>query len=118
MKIFMCDKCGKMFYPIAPPPVLDGDKIPDLCPKCKKKLVDFYLNVKHKEGDNFDYLDEFCNQLKRIKNTSPELRIGQVIYLINSKISDDWDSFYIEDKDYIKIAENYADKLEEEKREK
>ena len=115
MKIFICDKCGKIFYPTEVSAVLDEDKIPDLCPKCRKKLVDFYLNVKRKEGDNFDYLDEFCNQLKRIKNTSPELRIGQVIYLINSKISDDWDSFYIEDKDYIKIAENYADKLEREK---
>ena len=114
MKIFMCDKCGEMFYPIGPPSVLDGDKIPDLCPKCKRELVDFYLNVKHKEkeGDNFDYLDEFCNQLKRIKSISPELRIGQIIYLINSTISSDCDSFYIEDKDYVNVAENYADRLE------
>lgn len=115
MKLFICDKCGRIFYSTEVSAVLDEDKIPDLCLKCKRKLVDFCLNFKHKEGDNFDYLDEFCNQLKRIKSISPELRIGQIIYLINSKISDDWDSFYIEDKNYVEIAESYADKLEREK---
>ena len=94
------------------------DEVPNSCLKCRGKLVEFYFNFTHREGNNFDYLDEFCNQLKRIKSITPELRIGQIIYLINHKLLDDWDFFYIEDKDYVKIAENYADKLEREGREK
>lgn len=113
MKLYICDKCGKVFFPTEVPSVLD--EVSDSCPKCNGKLVDFHLDFNHKEGDNFDYLDEFCNQLKRIKCISPELRIGQIIYLINHKLLDDWDFFYIEDKDYVKIAENYADKLEGER---
>ena len=115
MKLYICDKCEKVFFPTEVPSVLDEDKIPNSCPKCGGKLVEFYPK---REGDNFGYLDEFCNQLKRIKSISPELRIGQIIYLINHKLLDDWDFFYIEDKDYVEIAENYADKLEREKREK
>lgn len=97
------------------PPVLD--EIPNSCPRCGGKLVESYPNFTHREReeDDFGYPDEFCNQLKRIKSISPELRIGQIIYLINHKLLDDWDFFYIEDKDYAKITENYADKLEREK---
>lgn len=65
-----------------------------------------------KDVDNFDYLDEFCNQLKRIKSIAPEFRIGQIIQVLNSTISSDCDSFYIEDKDYVNAAENYAARLE------
>ena len=115
MRLYICDKCGKVFFPTEVPSVLD--EIPNSCPRCGGKLVESYPNFTHREieGNNFDYLDEFCNQLKRIKSISPELRIGQIIYLINHKLLDDWDFFYIEDKDYAKIAENYADKLEREK---
>ena len=114
MKLYICDKCGKAFFPTEVPSVLDEDKIPNSCSKCGGKLVEFHPK---REEDDFGYLDEFCNQLKRIKSISPEFRIGQIIYLINHKLLDDWDFFYIEDKDYVKIAENYADKLEKEKRE-
>ena len=117
MKLYICDKCEKVFFPTEVPSVLDEDKIPNSCPKCGGKLVEFYPK-REEEGDDFGYLDEFCNQLKRIKSISPELRIGQIIYLINHKLLDDWDFFYIEDKDYVEIAENYADKLEREKRER
>lgn len=112
MKLYICDKCGKAFFPTEVPSVLDEDKIPNSCPKCGGKLAEFYPK---REEDEFSYLDEFCNQLKRIKSISPELRIGQIIYLINHKLLDDWDFFYIEDKDYVEIAENYADKLERER---
>ena len=115
MKLYICDKCGKVFFPTEVPPVLD--EIPNSCPRCGGKLIESYPNFTHREReeDDFGYPDEFCNQLKRIKSISPELRIGQIIYLINHKLLDDWDFFYIEDKDYAKIAENYADKLEIEK---
>lgn len=112
MKLYICDKCGKAFFPTEVLSVLDEDKIPNSCPKCGGKLVEFYPK---REEDEFGYLDEFCNQLKRVKSISPEFRIGQIIYLINHKLLDDWDFFYIEDKDYVEIAENYADKLEREK---
>lgn len=121
MKLYICNKCEKVFFPTEVPLVLDEDKIPNSCPKCGGKLVEFYPDFTHREkeregeGDNFNYLDEFCNQLKRIKSISPEFRIGQIIYLINHKLLDDWDFFYIEDKDYVEIAENYADKLERER---
>lgn len=112
MKLYICDKCGKAFFPTEVLSVLDEDKIPNSCPKCGGKLVEFYPK---REEDEFGYLDEFCNQLKRVKSISPEFRIGQIIYLINHKLLDDWDFFYIEDKDYVEIAENYADKLERER---
>lgn len=114
MKLYICDKCEKVFFPTEAPSVLD--EVPNSCPKCGGKLVEFYPK-REEERDSFNYLDEFCNQLKRIKSISPEFRIGQIIYLINHKLLDDWDFFYIEDKDYVEIAENYADKLEREKRE-
>ena len=120
MKLYICDKCGKAFFPTEVSSILD--EVPNSCPKCGGKLAEFYPNFTHreKEGerDSFGYLDEFCNQLKRIKSISPEFRIGQIIYLINHKLLDDWDFFYIEDKDYVEIVENYADKLERERREK
>lgn len=115
MKLYICDKCGKVFFPTEVPSVLDKDKMSNSCPKCEGRLVEFYPNFTHRERDNFDYLDEFCNQLKRIKSISPELRIGQIIYLINHKLLDDWDFFYIEDKNYVEIAKNYTDKLEGER---
>ncbi len=121
MKLYICDKCGKVFFPTEVPFVLDEDRMPNSCPKCGGKLILYSFDFTHREREgeeekeSFSYLDEFCNQLKRIKTISPELRIGQIIYLINHKLLDDWDFFYIEDKDYVKIAENYADKLEGEK---
>ena len=110
MKIFICDKCGKIFYPTEVSAVLNEDKLPDLCPNCIKNLIDYYSKSNKKE--NIDYLDEFCNQLKRIKSIAPEFRIGQIIQVLNSTISSDCDSFYIEDKDYVNAAESYADRLE------
>ena len=118
MRMFQCDRCGRIFYPDKDKPILSNiipnditEKFTDLCPNCIKNLIDYYSKPNKKDKD-YDYLDEFCNQLKRIKDLAPEFRIGQIIQVLNSTISSDCDSFYIEDKDYVNAAENYADRLE------
>ena len=117
MRMFQCDRCGRIFYPDKDKPILPNiipnditEKFTDLCPNCIKNLIDYYSKSNQKE--NIDYLDKFCNQLKRIKDLAPEFRIGQIIQVLNSTISSDCDSFYIEDKDYVNAAENYAARLE------
>lgn len=117
MKMFQCDRCGRIFYPDKDKPILSNiipnditEKFTDLCPNCIKNLIDYYSKPNKKE--NIDYLDKFYDQLKRIKSIAPEFRIGQIIQVLNSTISSDCDSFYIEDKDYVNAAESYADRLE------
>ena len=120
MKMFQCDRCGRIFYPDKDKPILSNiipndttEKFTDLCPNCIKNLIDYYSKSNQKE--NIDYLDKFCNQLKRIKDLAPEFRIGQLIQILNYNISYDGDVFCIEDKIYVDAAELYADRLEEKK---
>lgn len=115
MKMFQCDRCGRIFYPENDNHTLYGNKNDvcfDLCCNC---MSDFksWLNMSQKEkNDSLNDLDKFYDQLKRIKSIVPEFRIGQIIQVLNSTISSDCDSFYIEDKDYVNAAESYADRLE------